>query len=210
MKIINLEKIKNVILDLGGVIYDIRYENIADAFTSYGISDFTQYYTQAQQSDVIDLFEEGKISALEFRNYIRSLSPISLTDKQIDDAWNAIMIDIPISRINFLKRLKEKYRIFLFSNTNQINYDFYTTFVKEKFGYNIFEELFEKAYFSHILHIRKPHEEGFLTICKENNLIPQETLFIDDTERHVLGAERCGIQTILLQNELCDMDFLIQ
>lgn len=209
MKTINLTSVKNVILDLGGVIYDIRYENIADAFQSYGITDFTQYYTQAQQSELIDLFEEGKISTGKFREYIRSISPIDLTDKQIDDAWNAIMIDIPLARVEFLKRLKEKYRLFLFSNTNQINYDFYVPFVKEKFGYNIFEELFEKAYFSHILQMRKPNPEGFMAICKENNLIPSETLFIDDTERHIKGAERCGLQTLWLQGELCDMDFLL-
>lgn len=149
MKTINLTSVKNVILDLGGVIYDIRYENIADAFQSYGITDFTQYYTQAQQSELIDLFEEGKITTEKFREYIRSISPIDLTDKQIDDAWNAIMIDIPPARVEFLKRLKEKYRLFLFSNTNQINYDFYVPFVKEKFGYNILRNSLKK----HISHI---------------------------------------------------------
>ena len=54
----NTLAIKNIIFDLGGVIYDIRYENIADKFRSYGINDFEKLYSKASQTDVIDLFEE--------------------------------------------------------------------------------------------------------------------------------------------------------
>ncbi len=48
--------IKNIIFDLGGVLYDIRYENIADRFATYGLHNFTQQYTQAAQTEAIDLF----------------------------------------------------------------------------------------------------------------------------------------------------------
>ena len=121
MNKIDLTNIKNIIFDLGNVLYDIRYENIADAFRSYGIENFEEKYTQAGQTQEIDLFEEGKISPAQFRDYIRTLTDIPLTDQQIDHAWNAIMVDIPMHRVEMLKRLKDKYRIFLFSNTNQIN-----------------------------------------------------------------------------------------
>ncbi|MCQ2286246.1 MAG: HAD family phosphatase [Bacteroidales bacterium] len=190
--------IKNIIFDLGGVIYDIRYENIADAFEKCGFPHFTDHYTQAAQSGPIDQFEEGNITIPEFRSYIRSLAPVPLTDQQIDDSWNAIIIDVPERRVEMLKQLKEKYQLFLFSNTNQLNYDKFKVDLKKKFGYDIFDELFVKVYFSHEMHMRKPAVEAFQLVIKEQHLNPAETLFIDDTSRHILGAQKAGLNTYLL------------
>jgi len=194
-------KIKNIILDLGGVLYDIRYENIADTFRKYGLQEFEKLYVQSGQAPEIDLFEEGKITPEQFRNFIRSLTPNTLTDNQIDHAWNAILIDLPEMRLKLLEKLKKKYRLFLFSNTNEINCIEFERFVTEKFGENIFETYFEKSYYSHLLGIKKPKPEAFFKICKEQNLHPAETLFIDDTERHILGAQKAGLQTYWLYHE---------
>lgn len=185
--------IKNIIFDLGGVIYDIRYENIADKFRSYGITEFEKLYSKASQTDTIDLFEEGKISPAEFRDYLRTLSPVSLSDEQIDEAWNAILIGIPKERLELLGMLRLKYNIFLYSNTNQINYDKFTSELREKYGFDIFEVTFKKAYFSQILQIRKPKAEGFKAILSEQGLNPEETLFIDDSPQHIEGARKVGI-----------------
>jgi putative hydrolase of the HAD superfamily len=189
---------KNIIFDLGGVIYDIRYQNVPDAFAKLGVN-FADIYSQAAQTSEIDLFEEGKISVKEFRSYIRSFTFLSLTNLQIDEAWNSIMLDIPIQRIEYLQQLKNQYRLFLFSNTNQLNYDFFIASMYQKFGYDIFQELFVKAYFSHELHIRKPHPEAFIKIINEQHLDPSETLFIDDTVRHVEGARHAGLHAYHLQ-----------
>ena len=196
-----LSSIKNIIFDLGGVIYDIRYENIADTFRTYGLSDFEQLYAQAGQAKEIDLFEEGKITPAQFRNFIRSLTTVYLTDQQIDNAWNAILIDFPERYVTMLEKLRKKYRLFLFSNTNAINCIEFERFVTEKFGVNIFETHFEKAYYSHTLGIKKPKIEAFQKICEEQNLLPEETLFMDDTERHILGAQKAGLQTYWLHRE---------
>ena len=185
--------IKNIIFDLGGVIYDIRYENIADKFRSYGITEFEKLYSKASQTDTIDLFEEGKISPAEFRDYLRTLSPVSLSDEQIDEAWNAILIGIPKERLELLGMLRLKYNIFLYSNTNQINYDKFTSELREKYGFDIFEVTFKKAYFSQILQIRKPKAEGFKAILSEQGLNPEETLFIDDSPQHIEAARKVGI-----------------
>jgi putative hydrolase of the HAD superfamily len=164
--------------------------------------DFEKLYTQTGQIKEIDLFEEGKITPEQFRAFIRSQYMPSLSDHQIDHAWNAILIDMPEVNVMILEKLRKKnYRLFLFSNTNEINYIEFERFVTEKFGENIFETHFEKAYYSHTLGIKKPKLEAFLRICEEQNLIPAETLFIDDTERHILGAQKAGLQTCWLHRE---------
>ena len=185
--------IKNIIFDLGGVIYDIRYENIADCFRTYGLQDFEKYYTQLAQTPMIDKFEEGLVSPAEFRNYIRSLAPIALSDDQIDNAWNAILIEIPKLRWQLLGGLRIKYNTFLFSNTNQINYDRFMAEETEKYGFNPFEVSFCKAYFSQLMHTRKPKPDGFRQILDENGLNPVETLFIDDNPANVEAAKSLGI-----------------
>jgi len=193
--------IKNIIFDLGGVLYDIRYENIADTFRLYGIPNFEKIYLQAAQTEEIDLFEEGKISPEQFRDFIRTLSHTYLTDQQIDHAWNAILINFPETRVKLLEKLRKKYRLFLFSNTNEINCIEFERFVTEKYGQNIFETHFDTSYYSHTLHIKKPKPEGFIKICEEQNLQPAETLFIDDTERHIFGAQKAGLHTFWLHQE---------
>ncbi len=190
--------IKNIIFDLGGVIYDINYHNIATTFASFGMSDFEEKYSQEKQTDLIDLFEEGKVSVEDFRRYIRSLTSIPLSDDQIDIAWNAILIDIPEHRVNLLQQVKKNYSIFLFSNTNELNYSRFIPDMKEKYGFDIFSSIFIKSYFSHHIHLKKPSKESFFYIMEEQKLNPSETLFIDDTTRHVEGARAAGLSAYLL------------
>ena len=192
--------IKNIIFDLGGVIYDIRYENIPEAFARMGAGNLVSLYSKAKQTDFIDLYEEGLISSQEFCKEIRKVSSIPLTNEQIRDAWNAILIDVPAPRVDFLLKLKERYNLYLFSNTNQFNYDCFTAHLKQKYGFDFFDTIFKAAYFSHILHIRKPKAEGFQKIMQEQQLNPAETLFIDDSPQHVEGARRCGLQAYHLKD----------
>ena len=192
-------EIKNIIFDLGGVIYDIRYENIADKFREYGLSDFERYYTKTAQADAIDLFEEGKMSVPEFREYIRSVSDIQLTDEQIDTAWNSILIGVPKSRWDLLGKLRTKYNTFLFSNTNQLNYECFMAETERLYGFNLFEVSFINAYFSQLMGTRKPKLDGFQTIIAENNLNPAETLFIDDNPQNVEAARKAGLHAYHLQ-----------
>src|SRR6185436_4669476 len=112
---------KNIIFDFGGVIIDIDYHRTIEAFKQLGIKNFEEQYSKLKQSDLFDSLEKGTITSGVFHDRIRTISGLSLTDSQIDDAWNAILIDLPEENINFLKGLKNKYRIFLLSNTNEIH-----------------------------------------------------------------------------------------
>ena len=88
---------------------------------NWGGSDFDRLYSQAKQDRTFDLFETGKISSAEFRDYVRSFLGDQFKDDEIDQAWNAMLLDLPLERITMLERLKAHYRIYLFSNTNAIH-----------------------------------------------------------------------------------------
>jgi len=196
-----MQELKNIIFDLGGVIYDIRYENIPEAFIAHGVTNMSEIYTRSNQTHEMDLYEEGLISTPEVRKVIQHYSDAPLSDQDVDDILNAILVDVPGRRVATLLALREKYRVILYSNTNDINYQYYTQHMKELFGFDIFERCFHAAYFSHIMHIRKPKSEGFELIMKEQRLKPEETVFIDDNEPNLAGARAVGMRGYWLHDK---------
>lgn len=190
--------IKNIIFDFGGVIHDIRYENVGEAFVRHGVTNLGTFYTKDFQTPEMDLFEKGMLSPAEYRDYIRRATGHNLSDNDIDDIVNAILIDVPRERVELLLKLRQHYKVFLFSNTNQINYDCFTVRLKAKYGFDIFTECFDKAYFSNFMHCRKPAKEGFEKIIAEQHLVPSETLFIDDIAKNLDGAHAAGIHGLHL------------
>lgn len=185
--------IRNIIFDFGGVIHNIRYENMGKALVRLGAQGMESFYTKGGQTHEMDLFEKGMLSPAEYRDYLRQTTGLPLSDQQADDVVNAVLLDVPRERVALLLALRKKYRLFLFSNTNQINYDCFTQRLHDKYGFDIFTECFERAYFSQLMHTRKPSAEGFRTIMAENNLLPDETLFIDDIAANAEGARQAGL-----------------
>ncbi len=192
--------IRNIIFDLGGVLFDINYQNIPDAFHKLGLTQFDALYTQLKQDHLFDQLETGSISSAEFRNKIRSIANKDFEDADIDNAWNSILIGFPQKNVDLLLRLKDHYRLFLLSNTNEIHEIAFREMIRAQYQRYIFDELFEKVYLSHHIHLRKPDPAIFLKVILENDLKPEQTLFIDDSPQHVEGAQKVGIQTIWLKN----------
>lgn len=186
--------IKNIIFDLGGVILNIDYHLTINAFKDLGVKNFDSLFTQAQQVGVFDRMDKGLITPQEFRDEIRHIAGTPLTDWQIDGAWNAMLLDFPLSRLELLGRVKNHYKTFLLSNTNAIHIEDYNKILFNTFGVQNLSVFFDREYYSHLIHMRKPDADVFELILKENNLKPEETLFIDDSIQHVEGAKKLGIQ----------------
>jgi FMN phosphatase YigB (HAD superfamily) len=197
----NLNGIKNIVFDLGGVILDIDYNLTVKAFEDLGIPNFKEQYSKMSQSNLFDNIETGKISPDEFRNLIREVAKKTISDAEIDAAWNALILHLPQHRIEILKNLHVNYRLFLLSNTNKIHYDDYSEVIKRENGIEGLEPLFEKTYLSHEMGLRKPDPEIFQVVLNENNLVPKETLFIDDSPQHIASAKTLGIVAYHLENE---------
>jgi len=191
-----LEGIKNIIFDLGGVILNIDYQITVEAFKKLGIDDFEEIFSQYKQSTLSDDFETGRITELEFYEGIKTISGKDFTFEEYKNAWNALLLDLPKERINILKKLSKKYRLFLFSNTNETHYKEFVTKVESDFN-----TIFEKTYYSHQFGKRKPDSDSFLSILKENNLIIEEILFVDDSIQHIESANLLGIRTLLIQEK---------
>ena len=186
------EQFKNIIFDFGGVIINIDYQATIEAFKKLGISDFDAMYSQATQSDLFDNIETGRISPQQFINGMLDFLPKGVTANQVVHAWNAMILDIPKERIEFLLELKKTHSIFLLSNTNSIHID-KAIRAWNKVSETDINSTFQMVYLSHEMGMRKPHVEIFERVCTEQNLNPSETLFIDDSIQHIEGARKAGL-----------------
>ncbi len=187
-----------IIFDLGGVILNLDYQRTIDAFKKLGISNFEEMYTQASQSNVFDDFETGKISSQHFINLLLPYLPVGTSPNKVVHAWNAMILDFPKERLKLLDELKSKRRTFLLSNTNELHLQEVIRSLSKTTDRTL-ESYFEKVYYSHILNLRKPNLEIFEYVCKEQNLNPSETIFIDDTIGHINGSNSFGLQGFHLE-----------
>lgn len=190
-------KIKNIIFDLGNVILDIDLDRTIVAMKKLGVDNFEDLYNLVEQDPLFDHYEKGLISSSEFRNGLRKYFNKPLSDEELDEAWGKILLDFDPKRVEFVKSLKTKYRLFLLSNTNAIHYDMYNGNLLRSFGHSL-DSMFEKAYYSYRVGMRKPDTGIFEHVIKDSRLNPTDTMFIDDNQENIEAAKRTGLQTIHL------------
>lgn len=197
-----MNKIRNIIFDYGNVIFRIDFDRAQHSFTDLGIKNVERFFSHTGHDPVFNQFEKGEISSSEFRKGIRKITGIpGLTDAQIDNAWNTLLIGVPEPNHELLLKAKKKYRTFLLSNTNEIHYNWIMDYLKNEHHVASNSVFFEKDYYSHLMKMRKPDPEIFEYILAENNLDPAETLFIDDSPQHLKTAVKLGLNTHLLSPE---------
>lgn len=185
--------IRNIIFDLGGVILNIDVHKTAHAFTALGVQNFSQYFTMVHADPLFKRLETGKETDTGFYDAIRKATAITCADRDIDAAWNAMLLDFPPHRIDVLKKLSSHYRLFLFSNTNAIHHAAFSKAFRGQFGFE-FDSLFEKAWYSHLVGHRKPDPSAFEAVLQLGNIPAGESLFIDDTLPNIEGALKAGLQ----------------
>jgi putative hydrolase of the HAD superfamily len=194
----SMQKVENIILDYGNVIFMIDFMRLREAFIHLGIMNVDHVFAHAGQISLFDDFDRGSITPFQFRDGIRELAGnLDLTDGEIDRAWNALLVGVPAGKHELLLRLKDRYRTFLLSNNNEIHYTSCMRHIRETYGVDDNTDFFERTYYSHFMGMRKPDCEIFEVVLRENGLAAGETLFVDDSPQHLETAAKLGMQTAL-------------
>jgi len=180
-------KFKNIIFDLGGVLIDLHEQKTIDCFGGANISAFYSKKLNPAFISLAHSFEKGEISSDQFRNGVSNLFRLKISKAKFVMCWNAMIGDMPTYRIEMLLELREKYNIFVLSNTNEIHQKYFT---KQDYWE---PALFDGVYFSHELGMRKPEKEIFELVLEENNLVPEETYYVDDNADNIEAANNLGI-----------------
>jgi putative hydrolase of the HAD superfamily len=193
-----IKGIQHIIFDLGGVILNIDYQKTRDAFKQMGVANFDALYSQREQVELFSALETGKIAPAIFFEELNTLMQTNFSHAQLTTAWNAMLMDWPLRRLQLLQQLQNQFNLYLLSNTNSIHEAAFTNSLQASHGIPSIALYFEKAYFSHRIGLRKPDAQAFELILKEHHLKPAATLFIDDSIQHIEAANALGIQTIHL------------
>ncbi len=180
--------IKNIIFDFGDVFINLDKQATYVALAKLGVTEISD-----SMMNVYFDYEMGLITTQEFVNYFHE--EFKIEKDALVDAWNAILLDFPLHRLRFLKELaaSNKYRLFLLSNTN----DLHISWIQDNWGdalYNEFKSCYEQFYLSHEINLRKPNTNIYQFVLDENNLVPEETFFIDDTKENTDAANTLGIK----------------
>lgn len=183
--------IQNVIFDFGGVLVDLDRQRCIRTFKELGIKGIDRYLDVSHHLGFFMQFEKGEITAPVFRDEIRSLSGSSLTDTQIDNAWNSLLGLIPSYKLENLLSLRKRYKTYLLSNTNSIHWKWSC---ERLFRYkdNNMQDYFEKIYLSYELGCAKPAPSVFEAVITDSGIKPEETFFIDDSQANCETAQSIG------------------
>ena len=204
-----MNAVKNILFDLGAVLINIDFEKTADAFRQLGIDRFEEQFSQLSASTLFEDLETGKISNEDFYKAMRRQVPeMNLSDASIQLAWNAILQDFRKESMQLLKQLKQRYRLFLLSNTNAIHLVEVNNILNQQLNVENLDHYFERAYYSHLIGLRKPTSAAFNFVMEDAGIKAHETLFIDDSHPNITAASQMGFQTrLLLKGERVE-DFL--
>ncbi|MCY7292598.1 MAG: HAD family phosphatase [Ferruginibacter sp.] len=193
--------VKNIIFDMGNVLFSIDYKKTHDAFEALGYDNFAEMYSQFNADALFEKLETGKISNADFYKKMIESHSGTVNEMQIDEAWNGMLLHWRTESLHFLEKLSKKYTIYLLSNTNDIHLQAVIKLLKEQTGRESIDELFTVAYYSHKINYRKPNADIFDFVLKDANIKAAETLFIDDLENNIETAAALGFKTHLLLPE---------
>jgi glucose-1-phosphatase len=184
--------INTIIFDFGDVFINLDKEASLQELKKLGLSSWNKELEELNQK-----FERGKVTEVQFMIGLKKMIP-NASIEDLRAAWNAVLLDFPLRRLEFLQLLSENYRLFLLSNTDEIHIAKFehkvgTTFARE------FYQCFDKVYFSFEMGMRKPDPEIFSYILKKHDLSPKRTLFVDDKKENTDIAASLGMQVWNLQ-----------
>lgn len=192
--------IKNIVFDLGGVIMTLDPAEALRRFKALGLSDAERYLDSYTQSGIFGNLEEGKITAEDFRSKLSSLTGHELTFDECKHAWLGYRKDVPQRNLDLLKELSAKgYRLILLSNTNPFMMDWALSSEFDGKGSSL-NDYFDALYLSYRLGIMKPAPDFFRQVLDNENILPEETLFVDDGPRNVEAAGKLGFITMCPDN----------
>ncbi len=187
-----METIKNIIFDFGGVIVNLNKQAAIDAFNEIGFK-AEEYIGEYVQTGIFSGLELGTMTEEDFDRFVCRQAGHEVGADTIRNAWNRMLTDIPLRRMKAIKRLRERYHIYMLSNTNRIHWDYSCRhlFPQEEWRP---EDCFERIFLSFEMHLMKPDPEVFRHVLDATRVQPEETLFVDDSATNCTVAQDAGLR----------------
>ena len=187
-------EIRVLIFDLGGVVFDCSFDKTFQKWATLIGRDKDEIQGQFKFSDTFEKFERGDISPGEFIESVSQQLNYKFSYETFEEGWNAIYLDLISDIDNLLRELKKRYRLVALTNTNIVHQRIWTKKYKDTLS------KFEKVFSSNEMQTRKPEAKSFQMVLDYLNVSPGETIFLDNKQEYLEGAQSLGINTILVSS----------
>lgn len=193
---------------MGGVVIDIDFELTFNAFAQLANKSTHETKEIMGELNIWDQYERGALTDQKFIDTIRASLELTQTDEEIIVAWNALLLELPKSRIDLVKEINAKYDTYVLSNTSNIHIEGVNKILEESTGHQDLKEVFGKIYYSYEINRRKPDLDIYEFVLEDAGLKAEETLFLDDNLDNIIAAQKMGIQTIHVHPPICITHYL--
>ncbi len=191
----NFPSLKNILFDMGGVIVDLNISATLEAFYNMGFPAELLNYPVNYNTDIFYKYETGKITTGEFRDAMRKATGVDFEDKTFDDAWKSMLVDIPTHRIELIKKLADKYDLYILSNTSELHTPVFENLFLQNAGISM-RKLFKQRFYSNEIGHYKPDDSSYRYVLEHANIQAGETLFLDDNIQNIKAAQAVGFNAI--------------
>lgn len=192
--------VKNIIFDMGGVLVDVHRERAIREFKKIGVSDADQLIDSYHHKGLFLDIENGDIDTEEFCRLLSKHAGKNIAGQDIEQAWQSIVSDPPIYKLDYLTELRKKFSLYMLSNNNPILMDSWAfTNSFSPAGHPV-TDYFDKLYLSYQMKCTKPGTLIFEKMIQDSGIDPAESLFIDDGPHNIETARILGFQTYLAKN----------
>ena len=184
-----MKHIKNIVLDMGGVIFDDSKKNIEKLLGKNCDVIYKLAYGKS--------FKECLLGNKKVNEHIESLSNY----KEFEDlkyilSKKNLLKSYPLITTNFeyIKTLKKQgYKLYLLTNITEDSYNYINDLI------NI-NSIFDGGIYSYQEHIIKPDKRIYNLLIDKYSLKKSETIFFDDKEKNVISAINQGISSYVFKS----------
>ena len=191
--------ITQIWFDFGNVFIPVHPHLTQEALEHCGVQMKPEQFEVLAQE-----FERGEVSTKEFFQALTASCKFLQSSRCTTRAWNALLGELNDHTL-FLKKLAESYSLALVSNTNEAHIDH----IKQESGpflWNTFTEKFDALFLSYEMGCRKPDTEYYDRVLEAVGAMPEEVLFIDDTQANLDTAAEMGMHTWLFNTQDGDLE----
>jgi putative hydrolase of the HAD superfamily len=185
-------KPKNIIFDLGNVIVDIdeprSYQELRALVAPDKEGEAEQKILQWTRN-----FEVGEMSSSEFVSALGDVMRSEVSSKEVINAWNAMLLDIPFERLRLMDRLRDRYAVYILSNTNALHLEWVNDFLQKNYKIESLDAVCDGAFYSHLLKDRKPERTIYEKMLNAAGLRASESVFYDDKPENVAAGLASGM-----------------
>lgn len=201
--------IKNIIFDLAGVVLNLDLERDTEALRSVGLPDFDECLRRPEIFQPMLNYLNGLSDAEDFLDEMHKVCSPDATGQQILDAMDAVLADVPKQRLERIVELRKRYRVFLLSNIYETAWQYAVNEI-ERHGYRV-DDCFDKVFLSYEMRLAKPDPQIFHSVVEATGIVPEETLYFDDSRGNVDAGNRLGFVSHLvemnhLEKKLAELD----